>query len=216
MRIKFVQKIIDRIRCKKQKRIQGTNNTVIIKSKNKTIKLNKKINGSIVGDNNTIIFHSNNLNEFPSGLYITINGNENYIEIHEPNFINSYIEFRNDSSKFILNKTCKPVIGASFFLGEGGIIEIEKDCELGNSALWVVVNGDYKNKHKLFIGEGTHIAKDAIISQPLEICERVSEYGCIEKCFSKPNWSVNYADVIQMREPQQLGLVADVEVKYNE
>lgn len=56
----------------------------------------------------------------------------------------------------------------------------------------------------------------AIVSQPLEICERVSEYGCIEKCFSKPNWSVNYADVIQMREPQQLGLVAEVEVKYNE
>lgn len=60
------------------------------------------------------------------------------------------------------------------------------------------------------------LAKDAIVSKPLEICERVSEYGCIEKCFSKPNWSVNYADVIQMRESQQLGLVADVEVKYNE
>ena len=60
------------------------------------------------------------------------------------------------------------------------------------------------------------LAKDAIISQPLEICERVSEYGCVEKYFSKPNWSVNYADVIQMREPQQLGLVAYVEVKYNE
>ena len=57
---------------------------------------------------------------------------------------------------------------------------------------------------------------DAIVSRPLEICERVSEYGCIEKCFSKPKWSVNYADVIQMREPQQLRLVADVEVKYNE
>ena len=60
------------------------------------------------------------------------------------------------------------------------------------------------------------LAKDAIVSHPLEICERVSEYGCIEKCFGKPNWSVNYADVVQMREPQQLGLVADVEVKYNE
>ena len=57
---------------------------------------------------------------------------------------------------------------------------------------------------------------DVIVSQPLEICERVSEYGCVEKYFSKPNWSVNYADIIQMREPQQLGLVADVEVKYNE
>ena len=60
------------------------------------------------------------------------------------------------------------------------------------------------------------LAKDAIVSQPLEICERVSEYGCVEKYFSKPNWSVNYADMIQMHEPQQLGLVADEEVKYNE
>ena len=59
------------------------------------------------------------------------------------------------------------------------------------------------------------LAKDAVVSKPLEICERVSEYGCVEKYFSKPNWSVNYADIIQMREPQQLGLVADVEVKYN-
>ena len=64
------------------------------------------------------------------------------------------------------------------------------------------------------------LAKDAIVSQPLEICERVSEYGCVEKYFGKPNWDagtkVNFADILQMREPQQLGLVADVEVKYNE
>ena len=64
------------------------------------------------------------------------------------------------------------------------------------------------------------LARDAIVSQPLEICERVSEYGCVEKYFGKPNWDagvkVNYADIMQVRESQQLGLVADVEVKYNE
>ena len=60
------------------------------------------------------------------------------------------------------------------------------------------------------------LAKDALVSQPLEICERVSEYGCVEKYFSNPKWSVNYADIIQMRESERLGLVADVEVKYNE
>ena len=60
------------------------------------------------------------------------------------------------------------------------------------------------------------LAKDAIVSQPLEICERVSEYGCVEKYFSKPNWSVNYADIIQRHESERLGLVADVEAKYNE
>lgn len=59
------------------------------------------------------------------------------------------------------------------------------------------------------------LAKDAIVSQPLEICERLSEYGCVEKYFSKPNWNVNYADIIYMREPQQLRLVADIAVPYN-
>ena len=63
------------------------------------------------------------------------------------------------------------------------------------------------------------LAKDAIISQPLEICERVSEYGCVEKYFGKPNWGaeskVNYADIIHMREPQQLRLVADIAVPHN-
>lgn len=53
------------------------------------------------------------------------------------------------------------------------------------------------------------LAKDAIVSQPLEICERVSEYGCVEKylanrigvlimlisykCASHNNW-----DLLQM------------------
>lgn len=60
------------------------------------------------------------------------------------------------------------------------------------------------------------LAQDAQVSKPLEICERVSEYGCVEKYFSKPNWSVNYADIIQRHESERLGLVADVEVKYNE
>ena len=60
------------------------------------------------------------------------------------------------------------------------------------------------------------LAKDAIISQPLEICERVSEYGCIERYFSSPKWSVYYANIFQQPESESLGLVADVEVKYNE
>ena len=60
------------------------------------------------------------------------------------------------------------------------------------------------------------LAKDAIVSRPLEICERVSEYGCVEKYFSKPNWSVNYAYIFQQPESECLGLVADVKIVYNE
>lgn len=59
------------------------------------------------------------------------------------------------------------------------------------------------------------LAKDAIVSQPLEICERLSEYGCVEKYFSSPKWSVDYAYIFQQPESESLGLVADVETKYN-
>lgn len=60
------------------------------------------------------------------------------------------------------------------------------------------------------------LAKDAIVSQPLRICNRKSEYGYEEKYFSEPKWNVNYADVIQYQESERLGLVADVEGKYHE
>ena len=60
------------------------------------------------------------------------------------------------------------------------------------------------------------LAKDAIVSQPIKICKRESEYGYEEKYFSEPKWNVNYTDVIQYQESERLGLVADVEVKYNE
>lgn len=60
------------------------------------------------------------------------------------------------------------------------------------------------------------LAKDAIVSQPLKICNRKSEYGYEEKYFSEPKWNVNYADVIQYQESERLGLVADVEGKYHE
>ena len=59
------------------------------------------------------------------------------------------------------------------------------------------------------------LAKDAIVSQPLEICERVSEYGCIERYFSSPKWSVYYANIFQQPESESLGLVADIQNVYN-
>lgn len=164
MRIKFIQKIIDKIRKKNKILIKGKNNTIFIQSEDKIFFLNNaKYGFKIEGYNNTVKFVSKNLKTFPKGLFILIKGNNNYIEIHEPNCSNSYIEIFGENNKFLLAKLCKEMQGASFHLADGGTIEIEKECELGNSALWVVVNGDYKRKHKLFIGEGTHIAKDTII-----------------------------------------------------
>ena len=59
------------------------------------------------------------------------------------------------------------------------------------------------------------LAADAIVSKPLEICERVSEYGCIERYFSSPKWSVDYANIFQQPESESLGLVADIQDVYN-
>lgn len=59
------------------------------------------------------------------------------------------------------------------------------------------------------------LAKDAIVSKPLEICERASEYGCVEMYFSNPKWSVDYANIFQQSESESLGLVADIQDVYN-
>ena len=53
------------------------------------------------------------------------------------------------------------------------------------------------------------LAKDAIVSKPLKICERVSEFGCPEKYFSKPNWGLNYVEIIQMDNSERLRRVSD-------
>ena len=59
------------------------------------------------------------------------------------------------------------------------------------------------------------LSRDAMVSDPLEVCERASDYGCIEKYFSSPKWSVDYAYIFQQPEPESLGLVADVQEVYN-
>ena len=59
------------------------------------------------------------------------------------------------------------------------------------------------------------LSRDTMVSNPLEVCERASDYGCMEKYFSSPKWSVDYAYIFQQPESEKLGLVADVETKYN-
>lgn len=169
MRIKFIQNLIDILRHKKKLNInfnpyiKGTNNKIVFKtSKNDVVKNILDKNLTISGNNNTIIFISDNV-KFPKGLKLNIVGDYNYVEIHKPNFKETLIGIFNNDNRFILEETCQICNGATFSLASGGSINIEKNCEIGNYSLWVVVNGDYKTKHKLHIGEGTHIAKDAII-----------------------------------------------------
>ena len=35
------------------------------------------------------------------------------------------------------------------------------------------------------------LARDAMVSDPLEVGERASDYGCVDKFFIGPKWSVN-------------------------
>lgn len=170
MCIRMLQTFIGKLKRKKPivSRIQGLNNKVTYRVRGKDVGIkyiSKKADFFIVGNNNTVIF---SVEEFPSrdfcsGLSVEITGNYNVIEIKEPRFLNSKISISGDSNKFYLGKTTKSVNGASFFIESGGIFVAEDNCELGNYMLHVVVNGGYNTHPKLFIGEGTHIAKDAII-----------------------------------------------------
>lgn len=117
------------------------------------------------GNNNYIVFclEDKHIQSLPSGLDIKVKGNNNYIEIHQTNFINSRIYIGGDDNKFILQRTSKFVEGAYFCIEQGSTLIIEENCEIGNGKLRVIANGDYKNKHKILIGKGTHIAHDVII-----------------------------------------------------
>lgn len=170
MKIKPFQTLIDTIRGKIQKikNIKGDSNKICYVYKNKESKIlykYKNVDINIQGKGNTVIFHvdTNNFIIAPNGLDINIIGNNNLIEIYEPNFGYSYIEMTGDNNSFLLRKTVKKVRGAKFFIEDGGEVTIEENCEIGNGDLYVVVNGDYKNHHKLHIKKGTHIAREAII-----------------------------------------------------
>ena len=58
------------------------------------------------------------------------------------------------------------------------------------------------------------LAEDALVSYPLNIGTRKSEYGCIEKYFNKPQWPIDYAYDMPF-ENERLGLVANTAVEYS-
>jgi len=166
MRIKFIQKIIDKIRKKNTQYLINNKDNLFAYYCNGYYKIkyrSKFENFNVTGKNNKIIFLSNPSYYMPTGLNITVTGDNNLIIIEEPNFVNTAIDIVGNNNLFRLMKTLKICQGAYFYLADGGTIEIEKNCEIGNGNLFVCVNGDYNKSHGLYIGEGTHIARDAII-----------------------------------------------------
>lgn len=150
------------------KYVAGIDNSVYCLSNNIKIDILLKpidINFAIKGNNNIIIFHKTNkhITTLPDGLDIKIVGDNNFVEIYEPNFKNSRIYIEGNCNKFILKKTIKFVEGAYFCIERGSTIIIEENCEIGNGKLRIIANGDADIKHKIIIGKGTHIANDVII-----------------------------------------------------
>ena len=119
-------------------------------------------NCKVKGNNNKIIFEQEDLN-FPKGLKINIFGDDNYIEIHQTKFLNCYIHIYENNNRFILNKPVNVIEGALFYIDGSSKIVIEEDCELGNGQLHIQARGFLGKSSKVFIGEGTHIAREAII-----------------------------------------------------
>lgn len=168
MKIRIFKYISDFFHYKTHKRkhkIAGKNNIVEFICPNlNRYEAKRLVSFSINGNNNKIIIKSNSLKPIRKyGININISGDNNFVEIEEPNFTNSSLILNGDFNTFSIKKTLKPVSGASFYIADGGCIEIGKECEIGNGSLKITINGDYKNKHKLYIGDGVHIATDAII-----------------------------------------------------
>lgn len=150
-----------RTKCTKSYvQISGGNNSIKFFSKTKAFF--KGIHLEINGSNNVIHF-KNYKQSFFNNLNIFITGSNNYIEINGPiSFSNTEIELNNDDNVFIIKKTPKIVTNCYFCLSGLSEVNIGSDCGL-NMGLYAIINNNYKERHKLIIGNGVYIGKDVII-----------------------------------------------------
>ena len=140
----------------KKIKIKGKNNRIEIKC---DFKKNTNAHIAIYGNNNIIVF---SYASDQKNLNIHITGDKNVINIKDVSFFNSSICIVGNNNSFMLDKTANVVSGAEFYIADGSSVVIEKNCEIGNGKLSLIANGCYNASNKIFIGEGTHIATDAI------------------------------------------------------
>ena len=146
-------------------KIKGYNNKIQTKINGKWHNLKTKSSKSkfsINGDNNIVKFHFKT-KSFPKGLDLTINGSNNIIDIYKASFKDTYIQVYRDKNRLEIKEQDELIAGAHIILGYGGSMFIGRNCELNNGGLELTVAGDYIKKHKMVIGNDTHIAKDTII-----------------------------------------------------
>lgn len=102
---------------------------------------------------------------FPKGLSIRINGNNNYIKIEFPIKFSggSHIGENGDNNNFEIGSTLETVNDAEFYPEEGSSIIIGRDCQFYAGRLRIIANNNYKNNSKVIIGNSVYIAVDNII-----------------------------------------------------
>lgn len=138
---------------------------------------------TIEGDNNFIIFGQNT--KFKN-TRINISGSHNFIKIDDKTKLtDSQIEIDGNSNKiniannlifestlismcgyknlFVIKPTKHKIRDAKLYINDSGRLYIDKNSQLKNRGLYIVVSNSYKKRNKLVIGKNVFIAKDAII-----------------------------------------------------
>ena len=147
--------------------ISGNSNKIISETNNVICNIEKKHKNcplQIVGNNNTVIFHTEKqLKSLPHMFSIIIYGNNNLVEVFYPNATGPVdINISGNNAKLTIQEQKKyPLCDVHFLINRGGEIHIGKNCQLCNGNFLAIVKGDYKEKHKLIIGDGCYIAKNA-------------------------------------------------------
>ena len=97
-------------------------------------------------------------------MNLIVEGNNNTVKVEFPiRFQNTTICITNDDNLFSIKKTRHPIRQATFFIEGNNEVIIGQNSQLKNRGLYVVLNGNYKKRHKLVLGDNVYIAKDALI-----------------------------------------------------
>jgi acetyltransferase-like isoleucine patch superfamily enzyme len=151
--------------------VHGKGNIVVFESldgRRKSIRLKSALSGlKIRGKSNSVIIRNSSDDQrlkhsFPSGLTLTIRGNDNTVIIDGARFVRSSITLVGDKNHFRMAPTADPVRDAQFWLADGGSITIGRNFG-PQERLKVVVDNDAERKHQLLIGDDVLTAVDTVI-----------------------------------------------------
>ena len=124
----------------------------------------------VQGKNNLIVIEIHepcrlkHITKYLKKLQINVSGNNNKIHIELPHSFNdTFISLKGDGNVFHLQKSSEYMgKNCRFYAFDGGQIYIGHNCQINNN-LYVKIEDDYKEKHKIVIGNNTYIAMDTII-----------------------------------------------------